>query len=286
MHVEECCQALLNEILPEVDSDRSGLAIDIGVGTFAFYCQLFDQLKFKTIAVEPLPNNQLKQLCKHRDIQLLESCISEVDGTVNLYIGSYNGEENLNLNSLRPDWWGSTATAKQVQSMTLSKLLQKIATTNITCIKIDVEGMELSIIQQFLQLTESLLPKVLMFEYGGGGTQEDGQGGWSTELLNATLKSLEILRSLGYGQAILVDLAPDSQEQVVDLQSEKASTVLFPPQSIYGNIIALRGVQYPEPKIASICQLYRDNQAVAPQLRVKESLLRRASVKMRQLIYR
>jgi len=286
MHVEECCQALLNEILPEVDSDRTGLAIDIGVGTFAFYCQLFDQLKFKTIAVEPLPNNQLKQLCKHRDIQLLESCISEVDGTVNLYIGSYNGEENLNLNSLRPDWWGSTATAKQVQSMTLSKLLQEIAATNITCMKIDVEGMELSIIQQFLQLTESLLPKVLMFEYGGGGTQEDGQGGWSTELLNATLKSLEILRSLGYGQAILVDLAPDSQEQVVDLQSEKASTVLFPPQSIYGNIIALRGVQYPEPKIASICQLYRDNQAVAPQLRVKESLLRRASVKMRQLIYR
>ena len=286
MHVEECCQALLNEILPEVDSDRTGLAIDIGVGTFAFYCQLFDQLKFKTIAVEPLPNNQLKQLCKHRDIQLLESCISEVDGTVNLYIGSYNGEENLNLNSLRPDWWGSTATAKQVQSMTLSKLLQKIAATNITCMKIDVEGMELSIIQQFLQLTESLLPKVLMFEYGGGGTQEDGQGGWSTELLNATLKSLEILRSLGYGQAILVDLAPDSQEQVVDLQSEKTSTVLFPPQSIYGNIIALRGVQYPEPKIASICQLYRDNQAVAPQLRVKESLLRRASVKMRQLIYR
>ena len=286
MHVEECCQALLNEILPEVDSDRTGLAIDIGVGTFAFYCQLFDQLKFKTIAVEPLPNNQLKQLCKHRDIQLLESCISEVDGTVDLYIGSYNGEENLNLNSLRPDWWGSTATAKQVQSMTLSKLLQEIVATNITCMKIDVEGMELSIIQQFSQLTESLLPKVLMFEYGGGGTQEDGQGGWSTELLNATLKSLEILRSLGYGQAILVDLAPDSQEQVVDLQSEKTSTVLFPPQSIYGNIIALRGVQYPEPKIASICQLYRDNQAVAPQLRVKESLLRRASVKMRQLIYR
>ncbi len=286
MHVEECCQALLNEILPEVDSDRSGLAIDIGVGTFAFYCQLFDQLKFKTIAVEPLPNKQLKQLCKYRDIQLLESCISEVDGTVNLYIGSYNGEENLNLNSLRPDWWGSTATAKQVQSMTLSKLLLEIAATNITCIKIDVEGMELSIIQQFSQLPKSLLPKVLMFEYGGGGTQEDGQGGWSTELLDATLKSLEILRSLGYGQAILVDLAPDSQEQVVDLQAEKASTVLFPPQSIYGNIIALRGVQYPEPKITSICQLYRDNQAIAPRLRVKESLLRRASVKMRQLIYR
>ena len=287
MHVEECCQALLNEILPEIDSERSGLAIDIGVGTFAFYCQLFDQLKFKTIAVEPLPNKQLKQLCKYRDIQLIESCISEVDGTVNLYIGSYNGEENLNLNSLRSDWWGSTATAKQVQSMTLAKLLAEIAATNITCIKIDVEGMELSIIQQFSQLSQSLLPKVLMFEYGGGATQESGIGGWSKELLDGTIKSLEILRNLGYGQTIIVDLAPDSQEQVVDLQSENlAFKNLFPPQSIYGNIIALKGVQYPEAKIASICQSYRDNKTVAPPLQVKESLVKRVSLKMRQLIDR
>ncbi len=287
MHVEECCQALLNEILPEIDSERLGLAIDIGVGTFAFYCQLFDQLKFKTIAVEPLPNKQLKQLCKYRDIQLIESCISEIDGTVNLYIGSYNGEENLNLNSLRSDWWGSTATAKQVQSMTLAKLLAEIAATNITCIKIDVEGMELSIIQQFSQLSQSLLPKVLMFEYGGGATQESGIGGWSKELLDGTIKSLEILRDLGYGQTIIVDLAPDSQEQVVDLQSKNlAFTNLFPPQSIYGNIIALKGVQYPEAKIASICKFYRDNKTVAPPLQVKESLVKRVSLKMRQLIDR
>jgi FkbM family methyltransferase len=287
MHVEECSQALLNRILPEVDSNRSGLAIDIGVGTFAFYCQLFDQLRFPTIAVEPLPNKQLRQLCRYRQIQLVESCISEVDGLVNLYIGSYNGEENLNLNSLRPDWWGSTATAKQVQSMSLSKLLNEIAATSITCIKIDVEGMELSIIQQLSQLKETLLPKVLMFEYGGGDTRESGQGGWSKELLDGTLKSLEILRDVGYGQIILVDLAPDTKEQVLNLQSETLeSTVLFQPQSIYGNIIALRGTQYPEHKIASICQPYRDNQSVAPPLQVKESLLRRASLKMRQIIYR
>jgi FkbM family methyltransferase len=287
MHVEECCQALLNQILPEVDSNRSGIAIDIGVGTFAFYCQLFDQLRFHTIAVEPLPNKQLRRLCKARNIQLLESCISEVDGQVNLYIGSFNGEENLNLNSLRPDWWGSTATAKQVQSMPLSKLLAEIAAINVTCIKIDVEGMELSIIQQFSHLKETHLPKVLVFEYGGGGTRENGQGGWSKELLDGTLKSLEILRDLGYGQTILVDLASDTQEQVFNLQSEKLEfTALFQPQSIYGNIIALRGVEYPELKIDSICQPYRDNQSVAPRLQVNESFLRRVLLKVRQIIDR
>jgi FkbM family methyltransferase len=277
MHVEECCLALLSQILPGVDRKRSGLAIDIGVGTFAFYCELFDKLRFRTIAVEPLPTERLRRVCQFRNIRLIETCISDVDGFVNIYIGSFQGEENLNLSSMRPDWWGSTATAKQVRSMSLSNLLASIDVNQITCIKIDVEGMEFSIIQQLPTLQESLFPKVLMFEYGGGGTRESGQGGWSKEILGGIMKSLEIVRNLGYGQTILVDSASDTKEQVLDLKSIALEpTTVFLPQSIYGNIITLRGVQYPESKIASICQMYRDNQSVPPPLRVSESLLRRA----------
>ncbi len=219
MHVEDCCQALLSKILPEVDKKRSGLAIDIGVGTFAFYCELFDKLRFKTIAVEPLPNKSLSKLCRSRNIQLVESCISEVDGFVDLYIGSYQGKENHNLNSMRSDWWGSTATAKRVRSMSLAILLTEFNANKVTCIKIDVEGMEFNIIQQFLNLPETLLPKVLMFEYGGCATRESGQGGWSEEILGGTMKSLEILRNLGYKQSIFIDSNPDAKEQVFDLKS-------------------------------------------------------------------
>lgn len=287
MHVEPCCQALLSQILPEVDKKRSGLAIDIGVGTFAFYCEIFEKLQFNTVAVEPLPTEQLRQLCLNRGIRLIESCISQVDGFVNIYIGSYNGEENLNLNSMRSDWWGSTATAKQVRSLLLSSLIEEINADQITGLKIDVEGMELAIIQQLLALPESLLPKVLMFEYGGGGTRESGEGGWSKEILDGTLQSLEILSTLGYGQTILIDCAADTQEQVFDLKLIPLEpTKLFPPQSVYGNIITLRNEQYPESKIASICQPHRDNKAVPPPLKVPESLLRRASRKMRQLIFK
>lgn len=287
MHVEPCCQALLAQILPEADRKRSGLAIDIGVGTFAFYCQLFEQLGFTTIAVEPLPTTQLLQMCRCHNIRLIESCISDVDGFVNLYIGNFNCEENLNLNSMRSDWWGSTATARQVRSSSLSNLLADVDAHNITCLKIDVEGMEFSVIQQLLTLQETLLPEVLMFEYGGGGTRESEQGGWSKEIFDGTINSLEILLSLGYQQTILIDSADDTKEQVLELKSIVLEpTTVFPPQSVYGNIITLRGVQYLESKIASICQLYQDNQSVPPPLQVPESLLRRASRKMRQIIYR
>ncbi|MFW9877875.1 MAG: FkbM family methyltransferase [Candidatus Thorarchaeota archaeon] len=285
MHVEECCQSLLNQILPELDRKRSGFAIDIGVGTFAFYCKLFKQLRFKTVAVEPVPTDQLRQLCHHYNIQLVESCISDINGFVNLHIGTFNGEKNLNLNSMRSDWWGSTSTTQQVQSILLSNLLNNINAKKIACIKIDVEGLELSIIKQFLKLKTALLPKVLIFEYGGGGTRESRKGGW--KLLEETIKCLEILRSLDYRQSILVDSTPNTKERVFNLQSITLKPAkIFPPQSTYGNIIVLRDDQYPEHKIASMCQSYQDNKVVPPPLQIQESLFRRTSRKFRQILYK
>ena len=38
MRVEACCQSLLAEILPEIDPKKEGYCIDVGAGTFAFYC--------------------------------------------------------------------------------------------------------------------------------------------------------------------------------------------------------------------------------------------------------
>ena len=49
MYVEECCSALLNYILPQVDQAKFGLTIEIGVGTFHFYCSLFKKLGFETM---------------------------------------------------------------------------------------------------------------------------------------------------------------------------------------------------------------------------------------------
>lgn len=270
MHVEECCQALLAEMLPVIDSSRSGLAIDIGVGNFALYCLLFDQLRFKTIAIEPLPSDFLRKLCRYRNIKLLENCVSDQDGVVDLYIG-----KDTNLNSLRSDWWGCTVDKKQINSVTFLSLIETIHASEISCVKIDVEGIEHSIIKQFSSLETSLLPKVLMFEYGGGGTKENQAGGWSKETFESTLNSLGLLKKLGYNQTIVIEYSPGTKEKIVDLNSLDFNdlTHIFSPESVYGNIITLRGSYFfDETTINKICQPYRDNELIPPSIVIKESL--------------
>jgi hypothetical protein len=149
--------------------------------------------------------------------------------------------------------------------MNLSGFLKAVPKLPITCMKIDVEGIEFSIIKQFTFMPDMQLPKVLMFEYGGGSTIDTGQGGWSQEILDGTMRSLQVLYELGYDQTIRVDSAADSQEQIFSLQS-----ILLEPKSVFarnsswGNIILFRQVYYPEDKIHSICRAYQDNNSVPP----------------------
>ena len=219
MDVEPCCQELLARILPSLDQEKEGICIEIGVGTFAFYCEVFARQGFTTFAVEPLPVDHLKQLCNHLHINLIESCISDVNGTQTLYIGNFKGSENLNLCSLVPDWWGASTEAIEVASTTLTQLLTNINAENITCLKIDVEGAELTILQQLTELSPSLLPKVIMFEYGGGDTKESSSKGWAPKFLQATKDCLKILKSCGYSFSILIDAEESAEEMIFDLQA-------------------------------------------------------------------
>ncbi len=63
MRVESCCQKLLEQLLPDLDPQRQGICIDVGVGTFAFYCELFARLGFSTVAIEPSPTDKLRIIC-------------------------------------------------------------------------------------------------------------------------------------------------------------------------------------------------------------------------------
>ncbi len=263
MHVEECCQALLNYLIPIVDQERQGICIDVGVGTFAFYCELFARLGFKTVAVEPIPVNALRQVCQYHNITLIESCISDINGIQNLHIGTYQGVENLNLCSLEPDWWGASIEIRQVQSITLSKLMSSVNTKKISCLKLDVEGSESTIIRQFMALPESLLPSVVMFEYGGGNNKEQGRKGWAPKFLTATMECLSVLKQCGYGFSIVIDAAKDTAQFISDLQlSNLEHNEIFEPSAVYGNIISFRSGAYSENAIASICTLYQNNDLV------------------------
>ncbi|MCP4246951.1 MAG: FkbM family methyltransferase [bacterium] len=272
MHVEECSQALLAHLLPGVDAPRAGLCIDVGVGTFALYCEMFAKLGFPTVAVEPVPGDTVRRICSRHAIRLLEACLSDSDGTETLYLGTFEGAENLNLCSLSPDWWGASSKTRRVRCLSFPTLLSDVAAPSITCLKIDVEGAEFRVIRQLRELPVSLLPSVVMFEYGGGGSKGSGRGGWSAEFFQATVDSLGVLHDCGYGFSIMVDSAEGVDERLFDLRSvEVSGEALFPEDAVYGNIICLRGEGFDERKLHAICAAYRDHDSKPPALHLGDS---------------
>jgi FkbM family methyltransferase len=254
MDVEPCCTDLLTKILPNIDSGREGICLDVGVGTFAFYCETFARLGFETVAVEPLPIPKLRQLCQDQKIRLIEACLSNRNGTQSLYVGRFANVSNQNFNSLAPDWFGSSQETRQVKTMTLSSLLQMIAAQTVTCLKLDIEGWESVVIQQFIDLPDPLRPKVTMFEYGGGASRKTGDKGWSPKFWESSLQCLRTLQQCGYGFSIMVDYSPGATVRIFDLQAPLLSLEeLFPPDAVYGNIISFVDCRYSESDIGQIC---------------------------------
>ncbi len=259
MRVEACCQALLDQILPAIDREKTGICLDVGVGTFAFYCERFARLGFETVAIEPLPSQKLLRVCQNHQIHLIECCLSDLNGSQNLHLGTFAGFSNRNFSSLDPNWFGASNQTKQVQSMTLSSLLDRLTTPKITCLKLDIEGWESVVIKQFPELPESSLPMAIVFEYGGGANKQSRKAGWSSQFLSATRDCLSVLKHCGYGFSVIIDSAPDAKELIFDLQASALDLdAIFPANSIYGNIISCRHFQDKKAEISQICAFYYD----------------------------
>ncbi|AFZ44472.1 methyltransferase FkbM family [Halothece sp. PCC 7418] len=257
MRVEACCQSLLKEILPSVDPYREGVCLDVGVGDFAFYCDLFSRLGFSTIAIEPSPNKKLRRICKQNSIQLLECCLSNHNGMQRLHLGRFAYLGDRNFNSLEAEWFASSQQTKLVSTINLSKLINLTGIEEITCLKLDIEGWEVVVIEQIKALPPSQLPKIVMFEYGGGSRRYHGKKGWSPKFLSGTMKCLETLQKHGYGFSIMIDYAPNAKPNIFDLQSLTLDPdTLFIPNAVYGNIISFRGFAYSESAITKITNPY------------------------------
>ena len=257
MRVEACSQALLTEILPHIDPANDGVCIDVGVGTFAFYCELFANLGFPTIAIEPLPTKKLRKLCQNRNITLLEACLSDANSIQTLYIGTFAGLYNLNLNSLSPDWFGSSRKQQQVSVIDLPTLISRIPAEKITCMKLDIEGSEVNVLKQFERLPEYLRPQIVMFEYGGGARKSKAKKGWSPKFLKSTMSCINYLKKSGYGLSIMIDYASNTKVKIFNLQTSCLEPdVLFENNLIYGNIISFYDRTYSQESIKKICYSY------------------------------
>ncbi|MEA5452073.1 FkbM family methyltransferase [Leptolyngbya sp. CCNP1308] len=257
MRVEACCQALFENLLPDIDPQRQGLCIDVGVGTFAFYCELFARLGFATVAVEPSPTDKLRSVCQQYPIQLIEQCLSDRVGTQTLHMGQFANVANSNFSSLSADWFGASAITRPVPTLDLATLLNQIAATQITAFKLDIEGWEPVVIQQFTALPTEQLPRVVMFEYGGGGSRTQGEKGWSPQFLAGSMNCLQTLQQRGYGFSIMVDYASGTPAKVFDLQAlDLAKDVPFYPNGVYGNILCFYQQHFSTKRIQAICAPY------------------------------
>ena len=257
MRVEACCQRILSYVLPLVDEKREGICIDVGVGTFAFYCEMFSMLGFKTVAVEPLPVEGVRVLCQYDCITLIEACLSDVNGTKTIHLGNAAAGLDSNYASIEPDWFGVSTETREVQSLTLSKLLSNINAQKVTCLKLDIEGAESTVITKFGGLPKAWLPSIVMFEYGGGDSREKGEYGWSPKYLNATIECLSSLKECGYNFSIMIDNAMDTEARIFDLQSSNLEPdSIFYPNGGYGNIIAFRDFNIAQDEVAKVCAPY------------------------------
>jgi FkbM family methyltransferase len=258
MRVEACCEALLRQVLPILDPHQEGTCFDVGVGTFALYCELFAQLGFTTIAVEPLPDKRLRAVCERNSIQLIEQCLSSETGQRTLHIGQFARLKNTNFSSLDPDWFGASRTTIQVDTLNLNSLLQTVGKSPITCFKLDIEGWEPFVIAQLEKIDKAQLPRLVMFEYGGGGYRHQYQKGWSQKFFNGTLHCLSTLQKLGYGHSIMVDYADGSAVKLFDLQCiDLSGDTLFYKNSVYGNILTFLEHRLDKVNIDSICSPYQ-----------------------------
>jgi FkbM family methyltransferase len=258
MRVEACCQELLRQVLPVLDPQRKGVCFDVGVGTFALYCELFAELGFATVAVEPLPTKKLREICQRHSIRLFEQCLSDRLGTQTLHMGRFAGIANSNFSSLDSDWFGVSGSTKQVATTDLNSLLNLVGNYPITCFKLDIEGWEPVVIRQFRTLSTVQLPDLVMFEYGGGGNRRQNLKGWSPKYLDGTMSCLQTLQDLGYGQSIMIDYAAGTTASMFDLQAvDLSQDTLFPTNGVYGNILSFHRFSLDPARVNAICAPYK-----------------------------
>jgi FkbM family methyltransferase len=230
MEFENRTEALLTQTLPRVDPSRAGTCIEIGVGTYHWYCDLFAKAGYRSVAVEPVPAEPFIQRLRQGGILFYEAVVGEHDGTVTVYLGK---DGDTNLSSIRADWWAATEHTRTVTSMTLATVVARSGIDRITCLKVDAEGSEARILRQLVSFSPHLLPRLIVFEFGAAVWTE---GKWLDHFDADTMECLRILRACGYDSVRTIDVF--SEERFGHLQLDLNPDTYFGRDSQAGNGIA------------------------------------------------
>ncbi len=245
MNVEQTILKNLTKLLHIYDKKRHGYAIDVGVGTYNFYCELFAKNNYKTIAIEPLPSERLLRIIRKNEIELVQACLTDETGETTIYTGIFENANCPDVSSINRDWWGVTnkSQAKIVKTITLSDIIQLFNIERITIIKMDTEGSEYNIIKQFGELPAKYFPEIIEFEYGGGSSKKLGIGGWEPKYFSKTINIIKLLNSLGYKYLLLYE-STNKHIKYFELSKINDFESIFQPDYEYGDILMFKAKKF------------------------------------------
>lgn len=224
MHdVERLTWNILRNAMLTLDPNRESWFVDAGAGDADYYFEWAANFGYKTLVIEPLPNDQVKTICAGRNIPLVEKAIAAGKGQVCLQT------TRGNLHSIYP-YWGQAQQETLVDCATLSSIIiNSPIDSAVNFLKLDIEGAEVDAIRDLNY--HILKPLVVVFEFGGHGTYGSGQGGWCQEALFNTWRCITTLDELGYRMVMVVENHMTGSTSV-NWES------IFTPGDTWGNIIA------------------------------------------------
>jgi FkbM family methyltransferase len=230
--VEQYTWNCIRSLMLSLDPDRSGWAIDAGVGHFDFYCEWMKQLGYRTLAIDAVLFPEAIDACKRGGIPLIEAALSDRDGIATLFHAP-----ERDLRSLETMWGGMEA-AQAVNSITLQSLINKYQIEGVTVLKLDIEGGEPAVIGTLESLPAAHLPLIISFEWGGEWPVKTERGAWQPSQRQRVDASFNLLHALGYERGLLVGSGDGTFMRPIESGTKPH---YFEPDDNWGNAILTRG---------------------------------------------
>ena len=242
MDTEFATDYLCQRFLKVLDPQAKGAIVEVGLGSLNYSFQWAAPLGYRCLAVEPLPTEGLILATSSRGVELIQAAMGATSGEVPIYHGELNGHKLPDISSLNPRWWGVSERCTVVPVMTLPDLCISKKIERISLLKVDTEGSEADILSLLPMLPRETLPRLLVVEYGGGGTLGSAAGGWSPEFFQGTQRLLDTAKELAYDSCIVLE-----KERMLPIfrRGPKAIDVshLFKPNFQVGNLILIKDAQ-------------------------------------------
>lgn len=214
-------EVALNELRPE------GVCIDAGIGDGDYYFEWFANMGYKVVAIDPVASEYIELLCNQSKATLYKVALGLGSGVATLHYS-----HDAQIRSLSNVWGNDNAV--EVMTISLPELWAMIEEPAIAALKLDIEGVEPTIIQQLQDIEK--LPTVIAFEIGGVYPFKTGLGRWNATAMYELTESIVLLWKLGYTDAQMFV----SGEKDYAFTMRNGDMPMIPNDAEWGNMVFVR----------------------------------------------